>query len=115
VRFLGRRRYPAVALVLLSAVQGEMTAKNVAALREGLGVARRTLERWRSWWRTQFVKTSFWQAEQGRFMPPLPIDALPESLLARFGGDDMRWRVVLLLRFLLPLTGPGTFTYLDGR
>jgi hypothetical protein len=37
VRFLGRRRYPAVALVLLSAVQGEMTAKNVAALREGLG------------------------------------------------------------------------------
>jgi hypothetical protein len=78
-------------------------------------LARRTLERWRSWWRTQFVKTSFWQAEQGRFMPPLPIDALPESLLARFGGDDMRWRVVLLLRFLLPLTGPGTFTYLDGR
>lgn len=115
VRFFGRRRHSAVVMVLVSAMQGGLPAKDLIALREALGVARRTLARWRKWWKTEFLQTRLWQAERGRFMPPLPDDFLPHSLLMRFAADDATTRLILLLRFLLPLSGPGMFTHGAGH
>ena len=115
VSFLGRRVYPGLVVVLLSAMQSGVTNKTVQDLRSSLGVARRTLQRWRRWWRECFVRTQFWQIEQGRFMPIVESGDLPASLLNRFLGCDARSRLINCLRFLSPLTIPGAIKLNDVR
>ena len=83
VRFLGRRVYLALTVVLASARHtGQMPA--AALLSEALNVPVRTLARWRHWWREDFPLTPLWQATCARFMPPVATDAFPASLLAVF-------------------------------
>jgi len=60
VRFLGRRVYYGVVVVLASALAGELRAGREARLLVALGVPRRTLRRWRQWWLTEFISTPFW-------------------------------------------------------
>ena len=115
VRFLGRRVYPGFVMVLLSAMQSGVTHTLINELQLHLGVARRTLQRWRHWWREIFVRTPFWDLGRGRFMPPIEHAALPMSLLDRFKGQDGQSQLVLCLRFLAPLSKPGFFTQDDGR
>ena len=76
VRFLGQRVYLALAMVLVSARPAGPTPA-AARLERELGVARRTLERWRGWWREQFPLTPLWRATCSRFMPPLAGEQLP--------------------------------------
>ncbi len=52
-RFLGRRVYLGLAVVLMSAGRVEATAA-VAKLGEIVGVPVRTIQRWRNWWVEQF-------------------------------------------------------------
>ena len=104
MRFLGRRVYLAAVVVLATAMQGGITAKRAARLRELVGVALRTLKRWRAWWRAQFLDSSLWRSERGRFCPPVDVRALPASLLQRFCGEDERGRMIQALAFLGPLT-----------
>src|SRR5437867_3073691 len=99
MRFLGRRVYLAAVVVLATAMQGGITAKRAARLRELVGVSLRTLRRWRAWWRTTFVEGSFWKAAHGRFSPPVETGALPASLLERFAGEDERTRLIRTLAF----------------
>jgi len=73
-------------------------------LRELVGVNRRTVERWRLWWRTSFVDSPFWRTAAATFSPPVSVMVLPATLLARFRGDEEA-RLVALLRFLGPITG----------
>jgi len=49
VRFLRRRVYPGFTMVLLSGMQSGVTDNLMNELRLHLGVARRTLQRWRHW------------------------------------------------------------------
>ena len=86
VRFLGRRVYLALAVVLLSARHVEQTPAVVRASAL-LNVPVLTLQRWRRWWVEQFPLTPLWQAACARFMPPVPTDLFPASLLERFIGD----------------------------
>lgn len=99
VRFLGRRVYVAVVLMVASP-RGRTTRQ----LSDQLNVAMRTLERWRRWWREEFLRTPFWQAVQSRFMPPLAGAQLPISLLDRFEADRPNDRLAQALRFLSPLS-----------
>lgn len=115
VRFLGRRVYPGFVMVLLSAMQSGVTERRINELRLSLGVARRTLQRWRHWWREIFVQTPFWEIERGRFMPPIEHAAFPTSLLERFSGADAQSQLLLCLRFLAPLSIPGAVTLREGR
>jgi len=102
VRFLGRRVYLALAMVLASARHaGQMPA--AARLGDVLGVPRRTLERWRAWWGEQFLLTPLWQVAGARFMPPVQIGRIPVSLLERFAGDGAA-AMTRLLMFLSPIT-----------
>jgi hypothetical protein len=39
-------------------------------LTEVIGVDRRTVERWRTWWRDSFTTTPFWKFARAAFMPP---------------------------------------------
>ena len=65
---------------------------------------RRTIERWRVWWRKVVPATAFWRNARAAFMPPLDEARLPEALIERFTGDAPD-RLIALLRFLAPLTG----------
>lgn len=99
VRFLGRRVYAAVVVVLLTALQHGVTEKRSALLEQKAGVSARTLQRWRAWWLTEFVQGAFWRGAQGRFASPVDPGRLPASLLERFPGSDEE-RMVKLLCFL---------------
>lgn len=103
VRFLGRKVYWGIVVVLVSAMRHGLKPERVRALRESLGVDRRTLEHWRKWWLETFVQSSFWKAARARFMPLICEKTLPESLCQKFGADR-RNRLLDLLRFLSPLT-----------
>ena len=115
VRFLGRRVYPGFIVILLSVMQRGVTDSGIDELRSALGVARRTLQRWRHWWRQIFVHTPLWQYERGNFMPTIDDATLPASLLERFVNGDAQTRVVQLLRFLIPLSAPGSTPQREGH
>ena len=103
VRFLGRKVYWGLVVVLVSAMRHGLKPERVQALRESLGMDRRTLERWRQWWLETFVQSSFWKTARARFMPLICEKTLPWSLAKAF-GVDRRDRLLALLKFLFPIT-----------
>jgi hypothetical protein len=102
VLFLGRRVYFGAAMVL-SVLEHRLTARRLAVLKQVLGVDRRTVRRWQRWWRASVPGSRWWSEERGRLQPPVDEVALPASLLERFAGE-LGERLVLLLRFVAPLT-----------
>lgn len=104
LRFLGRKVYLGAVVVLVSAMGHGATPVRMRKLREHLGVSRRTVERWRRWWRETFAESAFWRTARTALVPPVAADLLPASLLERFeGGAEAR--LLGLLRFLGPITG----------
>lgn len=114
VRFLGRRVYLALAVVLVSAPRPgpapTTAARHAATLLE---VPVRTLQRWRQWWQERLPLTLFWQAASARFMPPVPAAEMPGALLARFVGPAAE-SLLRMLVFLSPLT-VGLIAQSEGR
>jgi hypothetical protein len=108
VRFLGRRVYLGAVVVLATALQQGLTPVRAARLRQLLGVSRRTLDRWRVWWREAFVESDFWKAAKVFFSPPVAEAGLSLSLLERFGSDEEE-RLAQLLRFLMPISPPAGY------
>jgi hypothetical protein len=104
LRFLGRHIYLATVVTLISALMLGTTPSRLARLSIVPGLDRRTLARWRVWWRAAFTDSSFAPVAMAAVMPPIDIAALPVSLLDRFAGD-VREQLIALLRFLGPLTG----------
>ncbi len=100
VRFLGRRVYVAVALMLISPRAGYAAR----AFAQELSVSARTLKRWRIWWQRDFQRTRFWQSVRERLVPQVPAEALPQGLLERFRGPTCHERLEQLLRFVAPLS-----------
>jgi hypothetical protein len=103
VRFLGRKVYWGVIVVLVSALSHGLKADRVHTLQEMLGVDRRTLEHWRVWWLETFVQSSFWKAARARFRHRLCQDTLPLPLCQAFQIDRLD-RLLALLKFLSPIT-----------
>lgn len=99
VRFLGRRVYAEVVVVLAS-VAALVTERN-RALREATGVPARTVRRWGAWWRTAFLASALWLECQARIVPAPDAQQLPASLLARFAAPTA---LVDIARLLAPLT-----------
>lgn len=104
VRFLGRKVYWGFVVVLVSAMRHGLTPQRLKVLRQTLGVARRTVERWREWWLHTFVQSPFWNASRARFSPPIDPKTLPQSLCEAFGVEERRDRLLELLKFLSPIT-----------
>ena len=108
VRFMGRRIYAGLVVVLVSAMTQGLKPERVQRLREVLRIDRRTLERWRQWWLGLFVDSSFWREARARFMPPLCQKTMPLSLCVSF-EVERRERLVDLLHFLAPITTPSAW------
>jgi hypothetical protein len=107
-RFLGRRIYLGVIVVLATAMQQGPAPWRMQRLRDEFGVSEQTLERWRVWWRAAFVESSFWKAAKAAFSPSVDEAGAPRSLVERFGGDELD-QLAALLRFLSPLSTPAEY------
>ena len=103
VRFLGRRVYLGLAVVLVSARPAGPTPA-AARLGLALGVARHTLARWRVWWQEHFPLTPLWRATCARFMPPVSEARLPGELIVRFAATDAGPAPEALMRLLIWLS-----------
>lgn len=103
VRFFDHKVYLGVVITLVAALAQGMAQHQVRALRESLGIDRRTFGRWQEWWREVVPKSTFWKEARARFIPPVNDAALPHALLDRFviGSSDALMR---LLSFLNPLS-----------
>jgi len=108
VRFMGRRVYAGLVVVLVSAMVHGLKPERVNLLRETLGLDRRTLARWRQWWLGIFLESSFWRAARARFLPPLCPKTMPWSLCVNF-TVERRDRLLDLLQFLAPITTPAAW------
>ena len=104
VRFLGRKIYLAAVVVLVSILQHGVTASRMKRLTEIACVDRRTVARWRAWWRDAFAASPFWRIARAAFMPPIDLGRLPAALIERFTGDTAE-QLIALLRFMAPITG----------
>ena len=104
LRFLGRKVYLATIVILISAMCNGLTEPRLCKLAEAIGVDRRSVARWRTWWLATFTLKPFWRARSAEFMPPVEGDHLPASLLSRFLGDAGE-QLAGFLSFLGPITG----------
>lgn len=114
LRFLGRRVYLEVVVVLASVMVEVMATAHAAEA--ALGVPWRTLRRWDSWWLDVFPKLQAWTELRALFVPPPPDETrLPGSLLARLDGQKARAEhdgdgveaagtLLLCARYLAPVT-----------
>ena len=104
MRFLGRRHYVSLAVILASSERIQTKSK-VAFFCADVGIPVSTIQRWKSWWVNQFKASDLWRAECARFFY-IDESQLPLSLAAKLGGlvEDALQR---LLIFLAPVTiGP---------
>jgi hypothetical protein len=104
LRFLGRKVYLATIVVLVSMMRHGVTEPRVRQLAAAVGVDRRTVARWRVWWREVFTASAFWQAARARFLPAVDHAGLPATLIERFRGEGTE-QLITLLRFIAPATG----------
>jgi len=102
VRFLGRKVYLGVMVVLITAMRQGPTPRGYAVLRERFGADRRTIARWQRWWQETFAVSKFWQAARARFASlPEPTE-YPGTLVLLFEAESAE-HMAVLLRFLSPI------------
>jgi len=100
VRFLGRKVFFAVVVLLVPILRDGMSAARFRRLESELPVSRRTVLRWGRFWREQFPTTWPWLALRAA-APDVPQSSAPDSLLAAFSEvEGVRDRVVAVLRWL---------------
>lgn len=103
VRFLGRKVYVGIVVVLVSAMMHGPSDQRLQRLNQVLPIDRRTLKRWLKWWTEIFVQCSFWKAGRGRFARPVAEAQMPLSLVEAFDAQQMDG-LVNLMKFLAPIT-----------
>lgn len=97
VRFLGRRVYVAVAVIIGAILAAVLVG--AGAIRRATGVPARTARRWGRWFVSELVVSPAFAIAAARFTPPLEFERLPASLVEAFAGDDAE-RLVFALRWL---------------
>ena len=102
--FLGRKVYFGVLVVLIPILREGPTPERLRRLESRFGVSRRTLCRWRRWWRETVPRTRWWQQHRGLFAGAVDTEGLPGVLLAAFGGiEAIADRLVAVMKLLSSL------------
>jgi hypothetical protein len=113
LRFLGRRVFWGVVVLLVPVLRQGPTPKRMERLCATFAVSVRTVRRWMRWWGQAFGASRFFVAARGRFARPVAVEALPSALLEVFGETtEPTERVLAVLRFVAPIT---TGAGLSGR
>ncbi len=104
VRYLGRKVYVGALVTLAAAMLNGLSSWRVSCLSRHLGVDRRTLKRWREWWREAFVRGPFWKGARGAFARPVSEATMPLGLVEAFEASQEVQGMVRLLGFISPIT-----------
>lgn len=105
LRFLGRKVFFGVLVLLLPVLMEGPTPQRLSRLQERYAVSLRTLRRWRRWWQQSVPASRFFVAARGGFARPVATEALPGALFLAFATlQTAQERVVAILRWLLPLS-----------
>lgn len=104
LRFLGRKVYLGLVVLLLPTAGQRLPRGVVTALRRALGPSLRTFRRWLGWWTDIFSRTSFWKVARARLMPIVAEAGLPASLVERFCTGDDYVDMEHALAFIGPVT-----------
>jgi len=112
VRFLGRKVYLGVVVILITALNHGLTRQRRQQLCDQLEINPQTFYRWLKWWRETFPVSRCWQSARGRFIPPLNTNQFPGALLGRFTGQDLKQRLFQFLQLLLPISSTSCSGYL---
>jgi hypothetical protein len=100
LRFLGRRVYLGVVVIVASLVAQGLGAAR--AIRQKTGVPARTVQRWLAWWGGTFIDTEVFVAIRARLVG-VEESRLPSSIVARLLGSPEQ-QVRTMLALLWPLT-----------
>ena len=93
-----------VVILLVPILREGLTPQRFRRLERELPVSRRTVQRWRRWWRRAFITTPLWRRVRAESLP-LEETRLPGSFLEAFSrGPD---GVVSTLRWLASLGAGG--------
>lgn len=107
-RFLGRKVFLGVVVILVTAMRQGATPRRVRELSQAFGADRQTMARWQAFWTEHVPRTKFWHVARARLVPACEMFALPLSLLNVFVRSDQDhdgWKE--LLSFLSPITITG--------
>jgi hypothetical protein len=116
VRFLGRKVYLGVIVILVTAMRHGLTEQRRRQLIEQLDLWPQTIARWQRWWREVFSASRCWRALSGQFIPPIADEGLPGEVLGRLRSADLAERVRQWLGWLAPVTTTGwAGSLLDAR
>jgi len=106
LRFLGRKVFLGVFVLLLPVMRDGPTSERLNRLCATYAVSVRTVRRWCRFWREAFVTSRVWQAARGRFAAPVRAESMPGALLGAFSEiSDAASRVVAVLRLVSPISG----------
>lgn len=104
LRFLGRKVFFGVVVLLLPILREGPTPERLRRLEARFGVSRRTLYRWRRWWRETVPRTRWWQQQRGLLAGAVVEGELPACVLAALGDiEAIADRVVAALKLLASL------------
>lgn len=105
VRFLGRRVYAAVAVLVLSLCEalGSLAEQALAVEATRLSPAWWTRRRWSRWWREGLWSSPWFASQRAHFATPVQASEAPDCLLLQFAGN-VHERLQRLLVMLSPLT-----------
>lgn len=104
VRFLGRRRFSFLLILLASVLTNGVNARRLAQLQDLVPVSETTLRRWRKYWQKEFITTACWRKLGGMFVPMIDPRQLPDELLNRSIIAELKDRVISILSQLSSLS-----------
>ena len=105
VRFFGRRRFPAVIMLLISVFMSSASRRRYHQVKRyfGINISLRTWARWRRWWQECFIGTAFWKQAKAHLPNKALVGPFPRQLILIYPGR-LDERLEMALQFLSPLT-----------
>jgi hypothetical protein len=101
LRFLGRRVFFAVVVLLVPVLRDGPTPVRMSRLCEIFAVSVRSIRRWRRFWREAFARSRVWRAARRRFTTAIEAQEMPRSLIEAFSGlAEAKERVIAVLRLM---------------
>ena len=108
VRFLGRKVYVGAFVVLSSAKLEDYTKVSaiINYFKFNLKISKKTLKRWQVWWKNEFLSSSLWMRERGKFHKDIESPLIVSYLVKSFSKINLYKYLILskLLKFLSALT-----------
>jgi hypothetical protein len=107
LRFLGRKVFVGVMVILVTALRQGPTPSGLRKLEGLLGISRRTIARWQTWWEEIFPASGFWKELKDRLSRSRALPERARQFIDRLRGHPSAHSLVRLLRSLaLVAAGP---------